>query len=85
MLSWTMKDAEYAVVDSPLNNHDLYFEDYFERKDDGGSKVEEKSAISKPKNKSSVSSASFNFINSIVGAGIIGIPYALKETGFVVG
>lgn len=34
---------------------------------------------------SSVYGASFNFINSIVGAGIIGIPYALKLCGFYTG
>lgn len=35
--------------------------------------------------KSSMAGASFNFINSIIGAGIIGIPYALRECGFFVG
>jgi sodium-coupled neutral amino acid transporter 11 len=34
---------------------------------------------------SSVSEASFNFINSIVGAGLIGIPFALKEAGLGMG
>lgn len=34
---------------------------------------------------SSVLTASFNFINSIVGAGIIGIPYAVQQCGFVSG
>ena len=34
---------------------------------------------------SSVLTASFNFINSIVGAGIIGIPYAIQQCGFVSG
>jgi len=29
--------------------------------------------------------ASFNFVNSIVGAGIIGLPFALRECGFVMG
>ncbi|XP_048753789.1 putative sodium-coupled neutral amino acid transporter 11 isoform X2 [Ostrea edulis] len=28
---------------------------------------------------------SFNFINSIIGSGIIGVPYALKQAGFVMG
>ena len=36
-------------------------------------------------NKSSILAASFNFINSIVGAGIIGLPFALYECGFVSG
>ena len=35
--------------------------------------------------KSSMFGASFNFVNSIIGAGIIGIPYALKLCGFYVG
>lgn len=34
---------------------------------------------------SSIYGASFNFINSIVGAGIIGIPYAIHKCGFVTG
>ena len=29
--------------------------------------------------------ATFNFINSIVGAGIIGLPFALKQSGFFAG
>ena len=28
--------------------------------------------------------AIFNFINSIVGAGIIGLPFAIKECGFLI-
>jgi len=35
--------------------------------------------------KSSYLGASFNFINSIVGAGIIGIPYAIGQCGFFTG
>lgn len=35
--------------------------------------------------KSSVYGASFNFINSIIGAGIIGMPYALRLCGFYLG
>lgn len=34
---------------------------------------------------SSVLGACFNFANSIIGAGIIGIPYALMQCGFVLG
>jgi sodium-coupled neutral amino acid transporter 11 len=29
--------------------------------------------------------ASFNFINSIIGSGVIGIPYAFHEAGFFFG
>lgn len=32
--------------------------------------------------KSSMVGASFNFINSIVGAGIVGMPFALRQAGF---
>jgi len=35
--------------------------------------------------KSSVYGASFNFINVIVGAGIIGMPYAFYHAGLVMG
>ena len=38
-----------------------------------------------PQKKSDIGGASSNLVNSIVGAGIIGIPYALKESGLVVG
>lgn len=34
---------------------------------------------------SSLPWASFNFINSIIGSGVIGIPYALHEAGFGLG
>jgi sodium-coupled neutral amino acid transporter 11 len=36
-------------------------------------------------NKSSLPWASFNFINSIIGSGVIGIPYAFHEAGFFFG
>ena len=34
---------------------------------------------------STVFGAAFNFVNSIVGAGIIGIPFAVQQCGFVCG
>ena len=34
---------------------------------------------------SSIPNTSFNFINSIVGSGIIGMPYALRQAGFGLG
>nr|XP_040057290.1 putative sodium-coupled neutral amino acid transporter 11 [Gasterosteus aculeatus aculeatus] len=34
---------------------------------------------------SSMTSASFNFINSIIGSGIIGLPYALNQAGLSLG
>lgn len=39
----------------------------------------------KPEGSSSIYKASFNFINSIVGAGIIGMPFAMGECGLVGG
>lgn len=43
------------------------------------------SNISLPKKKSHIPGACSNLVNSIVGAGIIGIPFALKESGLVAG
>jgi sodium-coupled neutral amino acid transporter 11 len=43
------------------------------------------SNVSRPKKLSGIGGASSNLVNSIVGAGIIGIPYALKESGLVAG
>jgi sodium-coupled neutral amino acid transporter 11 len=44
-----------------------------------------KPALSMPKKKSSILGASSNLVNSIVGAGIIGIPYAIRMTGLISG
>ncbi|NXF15138.1 AVT2 protein, partial [Rhodinocichla rosea] len=44
--------------------------------------------LSKPRNKggnSDLASAGFNIINSIIGSGIIGLPYSMKEAGFPLG
>lgn len=43
------------------------------------------SMLSLPKKKSGTVGASSNLVNSIVGAGIIGIPYALKQSGLIAG
>jgi hypothetical protein len=43
------------------------------------------SNISMPSTKSGLVGASSNLVNSIVGAGIIGIPYAIRQSGLVVG
>lgn len=43
------------------------------------------SNLSAPRKTSGLCGASFNLINSIVGAGIIGMPYALKQSGIVAG
>jgi hypothetical protein len=41
--------------------------------------------LSLPKKKSSILGASSNLVNSIVGAGIIGIPFALRMSGLISG
>eukprot|EP00075_Anas_platyrhynchos_P007664 XP_021127749.2 putative sodium-coupled neutral amino acid transporter 11 isoform X1 [Anas platyrhynchos] len=44
--------------------------------------------VSKLRNKggkSNLASAGFNIINSIIGSGIIGLPYSMKEAGFPLG
>ena len=43
------------------------------------------SNIPLPKKQSPILGACSNLVNSIVGAGIIGIPFALKESGLVAG
>jgi hypothetical protein len=43
------------------------------------------SNVSRPKRLSGIVGASSNLVNSIVGAGIIGIPYALRESGLIAG
>jgi len=43
------------------------------------------STISLPIKKSGIFGTSSNLVNSIVGAGIIGIPYAFRESGLLVG
>uniref|UniRef100_A0A3Q2R2L3 Putative sodium-coupled neutral amino acid transporter 11 n=1 Tax=Fundulus heteroclitus TaxID=8078 RepID=A0A3Q2R2L3_FUNHE len=41
--------------------------------------------MQKPEWRGSMISASFNFINSIIGSGIIGLPYALAQAGLPLG
>jgi hypothetical protein len=43
------------------------------------------SNVSLPKTKSEISGACSNLVNSIVGAGIIGIPFAFKQSGLIAG
>jgi sodium-coupled neutral amino acid transporter 11 len=47
--------------------------------------IQQSSKLSKPHKQSGIGGASANLLNSIVGAGIIGIPYALKQSGLVAG
>ncbi|KAJ7405302.1 putative sodium-coupled neutral amino acid transporter 11 [Willisornis vidua] len=44
--------------------------------------------LSKPRKKggnSDLASAAFNIVNSIIGSGVIGLPYSMKEAGFPLG
>jgi hypothetical protein len=50
-----------------------------------GSSRRQMSNLSLPKKTSGLWGTSSNLVNTIVGAGVIGIPYALKETGIVAG
>jgi len=47
--------------------------------------AEMNNGLSEPMIKSGIGGASANLVNSIVGAGIIGIPYAFKQSGLVAG
>ena len=51
----------------------------------GGPPRRQISNLSLPKKKSGIYGTSSNLVNSIVGAGIIGIPYAFRESGLVAG
>ena len=51
----------------------------------GGPPRKAMSNLSLPKKKSPITGACSNLVNSIVGAGIIGIPYALNESGLIAG
>lgn len=70
----------YEIV-SPFQHVKETVEEYFE---DGSIKTPDLE-VTQSTSKSSVMGASFNFINSIVGAGIIGIPLALQQCGLVSG
>lgn len=78
------------VTFSPLNNSELesgvVTVTFNQSKDSvNGAANEDVTPSADIPGKSSVLTASFNFINSIVGAGIIGIPYAIQRCGFVAG
>ncbi|XP_054471705.1 putative sodium-coupled neutral amino acid transporter 11 [Anoplopoma fimbria] len=51
--------------------------------EEGATLIPTQQAAGEPK--SSMISASFNFINSIIGSGIIGLPYALNQAGLPLG
>ena len=51
----------------------------------GGSTKLSRSKVQDDEPKSSITGAAFNLINTIVGAGIVGIPFAVREAGLVAG
>ncbi|XP_041807005.1 putative sodium-coupled neutral amino acid transporter 11 [Chelmon rostratus] len=54
-----------------------------DRQEEGTTLIPSQKAAGEPR--SSMISASFNFINSIIGSGIIGLPYALSQAGLPLG
>jgi sodium-coupled neutral amino acid transporter 11 len=51
----------------------------------GGTQHLRKKRKGEAEHKSSITGCTANVINAIVGAGIVGIPYAIQQTGFVAG
>lgn len=51
----------------------------------GGTKHRGKRNPTEEEHKSTILGCSSNLINAIVGSGIVGLPYAVKESGFVAG
>lgn len=53
--------------------------------DSNSSNANTAAGITLPKTKSGIFGTSSNLVNSIVGAGIIGLPYAFRESGLIAG
>jgi sodium-coupled neutral amino acid transporter 11 len=51
----------------------------------GSAKLIKKESTDAKEHKSSVAGATSNLVNAVIGAGIVGIPFAVKETGLVAG
>jgi hypothetical protein len=51
----------------------------------GGTQQRRKKAKGEAENKSTIAGCTANIINAIVGAGIVGLPYAIRQTGFISG
>ncbi|RDD38570.1 putative sodium-coupled neutral amino acid transporter 11 [Trichoplax sp. H2] len=82
-----------ALEKNSLSDIELTNAEDFENGDDDTNLIDSKddldldvkTDVMVSKGNSSIASSSFNFINSIIGAGIIGIPYSIRESGFVFG
>lgn len=51
----------------------------------GGTQHLRKKKTGEAENKSTIAGCTANVINAVVGAGIVGLPYAVQQTGFVAG
>lgn len=51
----------------------------------GGTRRPRKKSKEEEEKKSAIAGCTANIINAIVGAGIVGLPYAIKQAGFVAG
>lgn len=90
--------VELTNISTPDNNDDDYFNAIMGRDtytppatnthtttDDYQDAATPTNKLSKPMKQSGIFGASANLVNSIVGAGIIGIPYALNQSGLTAG
>lgn len=77
----TGEGTEYREHQSPTNGP----QQPLEIAPSSGSASHRLTNLSLPKKKSSILGASSNLVNSIVGAGIIGMPYALRMSGLWAG
>lgn len=96
-VSMSEESAKYACEPENIELADLSFSES-ESGNERGAEKKRKSLQPLPLNppdddediaespvRSGLTGASANFINSIVGAGIIGLPYAIKRCGFISG
>ncbi|CAL8147928.1 unnamed protein product [Orchesella dallaii] len=69
--------AEHTSINNPTTTAQTVVDDM--------SQLVQQMDIEEAYDKSSLSHASFNYINSIIGSGIIGMPYALHQAGLFAG
>ena len=83
------EDNVYRTLSPSLNNNDGDMDDVPVTSNNNSSShrpfVRQVSQIDAPLVKTGILGTSSNLVNSIVGAGIIGIPFAINEAGLVVG
>ncbi len=81
-MHFQLDNAYYQMHQSPSTNDDGMDDTTHVVVDD---RMMITTKLSLPKKQSSILGASSNLVNSIVGAGIIGIPYAMRMSGLWVG